>query len=501
MTEPSTDAVNIGASASPSPQARQDHPDRLPATTRLVIGLLVVSAFVVILNETIMSVALPRLMEDLDITASTAQWLTTGFLLTMAVIIPATGYLLQRFHMRPVFITAMALFSLGTLVAALAPGFGTLLTGRVLQASGTAVMMPLLMTTVLNSVPAHRRGAMMGTISIVMSVAPAAGPTVSGLILSVLDWRWMFWIVLPIALLALTLGAVWIRNLTTPRSTPFDVLSIILSAVAFGGLIFGLSSMGEGAEGHMIMPLWVPLTVGVVALAAFIARQLVLQRTDTALLDLRTFTRPAFVIAILIVAVSMCALFGSLIVLPLYLQNVLGLDTLATGLLLLPGGVVMAVLAPIVGRLFDRVGPRPLVIPGALIVTVALWGMTLLNADTSIGLVVLVQCVLNAGLGFLLTPLLTSALGSLPSDLYSHGSAIVGTVQQLAGAAGTALFITLMATGTANANADGIEGVDASAAGVQLAFLVGALISLGALVVSFFVRRPTNPLPQGVAIH
>ncbi|MCC3279431.1 DHA2 family efflux MFS transporter permease subunit [Arthrobacter sp. zg-Y40] len=480
---------------------RTPAPDALDARTKTVIGLLLVSSFVVILNETIMSVALPRLMSDLEITAGTAQWLTTGFMLTMAVVIPATGFLLQRFSMRGLFLTAMSLFSAGTLLAATAPGFGALLGGRIIQAGGTAIMLPLLMTTVLNAVPAHKRGQMMGSISIVIAVAPAIGPTVSGIILNALDWRWMFWLVLPIALLALGLGAVKVRNLTETKRVPLDVLSIVLSTFAFGGLIFGLSSIGEAAQGKELMPLWIPLTVGALAMAGFVLRQLVLQRTDSALMDLRTFTSKPFVVAILMVLVSMMALFGCLIVLPLYLQNVLGLTTLQTGLLLLPGGVVMAILSPVVGNLFDRFGPRPLVIPGAVLLSAALWGMTMLTDETPVGVVILLHCLLNAGLGFIFTPLFTSALGSLDKSLYSHGSAIINTLQQLAGAAGTAVFITLMTTGTTTALADGASAVSAAASGVHTAFFWGAVVSLVAVAASLFVRRPTNELPETVLPH
>ncbi len=331
----SRDETLPAAARAASDRAVAPEDERLPHGAPLVIGLLVVAAFVVILNETIMSVALPSLMADLDITTATAQWLTTGFMLTMAVVIPATGFILQRFSTRQVFGAAMTLFSIGTLIAAIAPGFGILLVGRIVQASGTAIMMPLLFTTVLNLVPAARRGRLMGVISIVIAVAPAIGPTVSGLILSSLSWRWMFWIVLPIALVALTLGLWKITNLTTPRKLPFDILSVVLSTLAFGGLIFGLSSLGESAEGDAPLPLWIPITVGVLALAAFITRQIALQRQDRALMDLRTFRSRPFVVAIIMVSVSMMALFGSLIVLPLYLQNVLELGTLETGLLLL----------------------------------------------------------------------------------------------------------------------------------------------------------------------
>nr|WP_221417738.1 MDR family MFS transporter [Microbacterium marinum] len=467
-----------------------------------VIALLVAAAFVVILNETIMGVALPRLMADLDITAATAQWLTTGFLLTMAVVIPLTGYLLARFPLRGVFLTAMTLFAAGTLIAALAPGFGVLLAGRVVQASGTAIMMPLLMTTVLNVVPASHRGRMMGVISIVIAVAPAVGPTVSGLILSVLDWRWMFWLVLPIALLALALGALWVRNVTETREARFDVLSVILSALGFGGLIFGLSSIGESASGHAPVPVWIPLVVGAASLVAFVARQLVLQRTDAALLDLRVFRSRAFRLAVVLVVVVMAALFGSLILLPIYLQQVLGLDTLAVGLMLLPGGILMGLIAPVVGGLFDRFGPTPLVIPGMIVAAAALWRMTTFDSATTVGWVITVHVTLNLGLGCVFTPLLTSALGSLPHALYSHGSATVGTLQQVAGAAGTALFVTLMSVGAASALQNGVDAVQATAAGVHTAFVVGAIVASAAVILAFFVRKPSEIAPgEAVLAH
>ncbi|MBT2486515.1 MULTISPECIES: MDR family MFS transporter [unclassified Microbacterium] len=457
-----------------------------------VLALLVASAFVVVLNETIMGVALPRLMVDLDITAATAQWLTTGFLLTMAVVIPLTGYLLARFPLRGLFFMAMSLFAAGTLIAATAPGFELLLTGRVVQAAGTAIMLPLLFTTVLNVVPVTHRGRMMGVISIVIAVAPAVGPTVSGIILAALDWRWMFWLVLPIALLALALGAVWVRNITETRPARFDVLSVLLSALGFGGLIFGLSSIGESASDHAPVPVWIPLMLGAASLLAFVLRQLHLQRSDAALLDLRTFTSRSFSLAIVLVVVVMSALFGSLILLPLYLQQALMLDTLTVGLMLLPGGILMGLIAPVVGSLFDRFGPRPLVFPGMLVAAAALWGMTTFDGNTGIAWIIAVHMTLNVGLGFVFTPLLTSALGSLPRTLYSHGSAIMNTLQQVAGAAGTALFITLMSVGAAGALESGADVAQATVTGVHAAFLVGAFIASAAVVLTLFVRKPAQ---------
>ncbi|MDQ1127707.1 DHA2 family lincomycin resistance protein-like MFS transporter [Microbacterium sp. SORGH_AS 505] len=468
-------------------------PAPAPTRTGPVIALLVVAAFVVILNETTMSVALTDIVADLGITVATGQWLTTGFLLTMAVVIPLTGYLLERFTLRTVFFAAMTLFSAGTLIAALAPGFEFLLAGRIVQASGTAIMMPLLFTTVLNIVPPSHRGRMMGTITVVIAVAPAIGPTVSGLILSTLTWHAIFWVMLPISLIAIALGAVWVKNVTETRpDARFDVLSVPLSALGFGGLIYGFSAIGESASGHAPVPVAIPLVVGALALVLFVLRQLHLQKTDSALLDLRTFQTRAFSLAVVLVVVVFAALFGSIVLLPIYLQQVLGLDVLGIGLMLLPGGILMGAMAPFVGNAFDRVGPTPLVIPGMIIAAAALWGMTLFDANTGVPFVIAVHLALNLGLGLTFTPLLTSALGSLPRRYYPYGSATVGTLQQVAGAAGTALFVTIMTVTTAAGLADGHTEVLAKAGGVHAAFLVGAIVASAAVVLALFVRKPAE---------
>ncbi|MEE6274609.1 MDR family MFS transporter [Georgenia sp. MJ206] len=466
--------------------------DAIPAQVKLVIGVLLVASFVMILNETVMSVAIPRLMAEFSVTAATAQWLTTAFMLTMAVVIPTTGLILTRFSTRAVFIAAMSTFTAGTAMAAAAPVFPLLVAARVVQASGTAVMLPLLFTTVLTFVPIARRGRTMGLISIVIAVAPATGPTFSGFILANLGWRWMFLAVLPIALVALVVGAKLVKNITTPRAVPVDVLSILLSATAFGGLIYGLSSIGESTEGNAAVSPAVPLVIGALALTVFVWRQIRLQRDDAALLDLRPFRSRTFSVGIGMMLISMGALFGTLILLPMFLQNIMGLTTLETGLVLLPGGLTMGLIAPFVGRAFDRVGPRPLVIPGSLVVAGALGTMTLLSAASPTWHAVAAHVTLSVGLGLLMTPLMTSALGSVEPSLYSHGSAIMNTLQQLAGGAGTALFITVMTTRTAAGIANGLGDVEAQAGGIHDAFLCGAGLAIVAVAFSFLVRKPTT---------
>lgn len=488
--------MNLNESTPALPTTEPSLDAATASRNRLVISLLLVSTFVVILNETIMGVAIPHLMHDLGIAASTAQWLTTAFMLTMAVVIPVTGFLLQRLNTRPVFILAMTTFSLGTFVAALAPGLAVLIVGRIIQAIGTAIMMPLLMTTIMTLVPPESRGKTMGNISIVISVAPAIGPTISGIILSQLTWRWMFWLVLPIALGALVLGGMRISNVTTPSDAPIDVPSVILSALGFGGLVYGLNKFGEvtGAAGPNAG--WIPLVVGAVALFVFISRQLTLQRAERALLDLRTLTSVNFTLAVVSLAICMMSLFGTFILLPIYTQNVLGLDPLKTGLLLLPGGLVMGLMAPPVGRMFDRHGPTFLIVPGTLMTSGVLWFLTTMNEHTPVSLLLIAHVVLSVGLALTFTPLYTAGLGSLPPNLYAHGSALVGTVQQLAGAAGAALFVALMSLQSAALLSKGLPQLAATAGGIRTAFIWGAVISMFAIVAAFFVKKPVDAAPS-----
>ena len=486
MTTPSAEAA--------SPLSASDSREVAPRHAA-VIRLLLISAFVVILNETIMGVAIPRLMASLGVDAVAAQWLTTAFLLTMAVVIPITGFLLQRLHTRTIFVAAMTLFCLGTLVATLAPGLPVLVIARVIQASGTAIMLPLLMTTVMTLVPAESRGKTMGNIMIVISVAPALGPFISGLILRFLPWQWLFALVLPIAFVALLLGARRMQNVTTPREAPLDLVSVLLSALGFGGWVYGLSLLGVSGNAPHNFPVWTALAIGSVGMVAFVVRQIALQRHDRALLDLRTFASRNFTVSVVLMAIMMMALFGTLIVLPLYLQNVRGFSPLEAGLLLLPGGLVMGLLGRPVGRQYDRIGPAKLLIPGVVIVTAVLWAMTLLGPTTPWAYILAGHIVISAGFALLFTPLFTVSLSSVQPRLYSHGSAVLGSTQQLAGAVGVALFIAFMSTESAELLAQGATALEAQAGGIRAAFLCGAVASLAAVVCALFVRKPESAAP------
>ncbi|GAB2551579.1 MDR family MFS transporter [Leucobacter ruminantium] len=465
-----------------------------PAGMR-VIWLLLAAAFVAILNETTMAIAIPSLNHTLGIPPELGQWLTSAFMLTMAVVIPTTGFLLQRFTTRQVFLAAIGSFVLGTAICLVAPGFSLLLVGRIVQAAGTGVMMPLLMTTMMNVVPPNSRGRMMGRVGLVMSLAPALGPTLSGVVLDHLGWRWLFGIILPIAVVALALGAKWMTNLGETTSAPIDVLSIVLSALAFGGIVYGLSQLGgHGGAGGGALP-WTVIASGLVFLALFVWRQLVLQKKNDALLDLRVFTSRNYVVAVIIMGVVALSMFGTFSLLPLYLQDVAGLEPTAAGLVLLPGSILMGLLGPVMGRIYDARGPKTLLVPGTILIAVSMFVYSTVGTDTPTWFLMIVQILMSLGLAGSFTPLFSASLGSLDRSLYSHGSAALNTLQQVGGAAGTAVLISIYSVFLHTGEAKGVPTAVAGEPGAHAAFFVAACIAVVPVVLAFFIRKPADQEP------
>jgi DHA2 family lincomycin resistance protein-like MFS transporter len=468
-----------------TPVSAPDAPaQEAPARTPAVIRWLVLATFIVILNETIMINAIPRLMADLDISARSAQWLSTAFMLTMAAVIPTTGWFLQRVTTRAAYATAMSAFAAGTLLATLAPTFEVLLVARIVQASGTAVMMPLLMTTLMTVVPEHDRGRVMGNVTLAISVAPALGPAVSGVLLQLGSWRLIFAVVLPIALAVMVAGVRKLENVGEPRPGSIDWPSVALAASGFGGLVFGLSRFGADSVGTPL----VIVGFGVVAIATFVFRQLRLQRTGTPLLDLRTLTHTTYRRALLLMSVAFMAMLGSMILLPLYLQDLRGLSPLETGLLVMPGGLAMGLLGPRVGRIFDAVGGRPLVVPGSIGVLVSLTVMTQISLTTPYAVLLAAHMLMMISLAALFTPVFTLGLGAVPMHLYSHASSLLGTLQQVAAAFGTALVVTVMSSRAVQLATSGAGEAESMLGGLRWAFWIGAALSL--VVVVLAIRLP-----------
>lgn len=466
-------------------------PEKLSSDVVAVLATLVAAATVMILNETSLSVALPAVMRDFGINAASAQWLITVFMLTMAVVIPTTGFLIQRFSTRQIFFSSVGLFIVGTIMGAVAQAFVVLLLGRIVQAAGTALIVPLLMTVMLQMVPLERRGTVMGFIGVVIAVAPATGPTVGGVILEAFTWHAIFLCMLPLLVGVLLLGAKLLSNVGENSTQPIDLISVVLSVVAFGGTVYSLSSLETALDtGDNVGMLVGLLVIAVIALVVFALRQVRLGKKAQALLDLRPFKIRNFSLAVLIALFSFSVLIGTVTMLPLFVQNGLGDGARTAGLIVLPGGVIQAVMSPIIGRVYDSVGPKPIMIPGAFLMAAGTWLFTTIGTETQVWQLVTFHVIFAFGFGLLMTPMMTTALSSLTGELYSHGSAILTTLQQLAAAAGTALLMVILTRGTDAGLAAGLTEAAATSDGVRAAFVVAALMVTVIIPITFFMRRP-----------
>ena len=453
-----------------------------------IIGAMALAAFLMILNETVLTVALPSIMADMGVSAAAGQWLTTGFLLTMSVVIPMTGFLLQRFSSRKLFIFALSSFLVGTVIAVFAPGFVFLLIARIIQAVGTAIVLPLLMTTTLTLVPVRKRGAIMGLNSIVISVGPAIGPTVSGAIVNSLSWHYIFVMMLPLALIILVLGTVFIRIPSATRRIPVDLPSVVLSAIAFGFLVYGISSI-EHASDNLAVTV-ASFAVGLAGLVLFVRRQLRLARTGRELLNLSPFRNRTFTFSVLMIMIAMGTLLGTVVILPIILQTGSGLATMSIGLMLLPGGVAQVLVSPVFGRIYDRFGPRPVLIPGAAMLALGQWLYVGVDSDTELWAFMVIHIVFSIGLALLMTGLLSSALSAVEPRLYGHGSAIFNTGQQLGGAIGTTVFVTVMSLLSAARLDEGSDLAHALFSGAHTSFIIGGILATAGLVLAPFVKAP-----------
>lgn len=436
-----------------------------------VVPWLVLATFVVILNETLLMNAVPRLMTAFSIGEEAASWLSTIFLLTMAAVMPTTGWLLHRFSPRTVTGGAMGLFWCGTLLAAMSPSFEVLLVARAVQAAGTAVMVPLLMTTVLSTVALADRGRVMGRVALAISVAPALGPPASGLVLDHASWRMLYVLQLP---LAAAVAWICLRRLSrvAPAQAPaLDWLSVLLAALGFAPVVFGLTRLG--ASGGFDLTGAGALAAGALSLAWFVRRQRALARTATPLLDLQTLSSRTFVRALALVSVAFLAMMGALLLIPLHLQRSLGLSEFEAGVALVPGGLLMGLLGPLVGRAMDRSGGHGLVLAGAAGLPLSLSGLAWVTAVAGpVWGVVLLHLAFMCSVALLFTPTITLGLNALPAGRYADGSSLLNTLQQVAGAVGIAMVGTVVASGgTAHTASSG-----SASSGIAFAMLAAAAL-------------------------
>ncbi|MGG0418715.1 MDR family MFS transporter [Priestia aryabhattai] len=450
-----------------------------------IVAVLMLGTFIAMLNQTAMTTALPHLMKDFGITSNTAQWLTTAFMLVNGIMIPVTAFLIQKFSTRALFFTAMGLFTLGCLICAVSPNFYFLLGGRIIQALGAGILLPLMQTVLFVIFPEEKRGTAMGVFGLVAAFSPAIGPSLAGWVVDQFVWRALFEILLPISVVVLIAAHFILKNVTEQTSPKLDVLSIILSSFGFGGLLYGFSiagSTGWGSNQTIFT-----IVGAVIVLAWFIIRQLKLEQP---MLEFRVFRYTMFTLPMILVIIVFIAFIGAMTILPIYMQNMLGYSATKSGLMLMPGGIVMGILSPITGRMYDRIGAKWLAVIGLFIVTISAFGFINLSKETPFIYLTLVFTLLMIGQAAVVMPLTTDALNQLPPKFIPHGTAMNNTIRQVAGAIGAAVLVTVMTSSALNPKDYGIEG---AIHGVKMAFIVVTCVSLVGVLLAFFVQgKPSN---------
>ncbi|TBL78124.1 DHA2 family efflux MFS transporter permease subunit [Paenibacillus thalictri] len=407
------------------------------------LAVLMVGAFVTILNQTLLNVALPHMMTDFNISATTAQWLSTAYMLVNGVLIPISAYLIATLGTKKLFVLAMSIFTIGSVVCAIAPNFSVMLLGRVLQACGAGIMMPLIMSVFLTVFPPEKRGTAMGSIGIVMIFAPAVGPTLAGWIVQNYTWRILFIMVVPLGLLSVALGFRFIANIIKPSFPKFDGWGAVTSTLGFGGLLYGFSEAGsKGWSSFVVIGF---LILGAIFTLIFVLREL---RVDQPLLEMRVFQYNIFTLTTIIGAAINLTMFGAMILLPIYLQNIRGFTPLQSGLLMLPGALLMGVMSPISGALFDRIGARPLAIVGLIITALTTWEFGKLTSESTYGHILMLYTVRSFGMSLIMMTVQTAGLNQIPQQLSSHATAMSNTMRQISASIGTALLVTVMSSRT-----------------------------------------------------
>ncbi|KTA63024.1 MFS transporter [Listeria monocytogenes] len=460
-----------------------------------ILIVMLMGAFVTILNQTLMNVALPSIMKDFGITASQGQWLSTGFMLVNGVMIPMTAFLIERFTTRQLYLFAMITFAIGTAIGGFATDYTMLIAGRMVQAIGAGIVMPLLTVVVLNLFPMERRGRAMGLIGLAMNFAPAIGPTLSGWIVQQYDWRNLFFIIIPFAILDIVVAIFLLKNVGKRTFLKLDILGVIMSTVGFGSLLLGFSNAGD--HDWLTWKVAGFIILGLVVLGIFIRYQ---TSNKAPLLNFRVFKYPTFALTTAISFFVVMGLFGGMLLLPIFLQTVRGFSPLESGLVLLPGALVTAILSPVTGVMFDRFGAKYLSLVGLIIMAGSTFMFTNLDESTTLTFIIIVQTIRSAGMAMVMMPLQTAALNSLPLKLASHGSAMFNTMRQVAGSIGTAALITVMSKSAASfatklGPADVIGKTKTDIAnhvlihGIETAFLVAGILSVVACVLALFIQK------------
>ncbi|MGX4644593.1 MDR family MFS transporter [Holzapfeliella sp. JNUCC 80] len=437
---------------------------------------LLLGSFVSLLTETFLNNALLTIMESFHVSQSTAQWLSTGYLLIVGLMIPISAWIFNRFKSKSIYITMISIFLVGSFLGYIAPNFETLLIGRFIQAVGTGGLMPFVQNIVLVLYPPEKRGAALGTTGLVIAVAPAIGPTISGAILAHYSWRMLFLVMTVLTAIILVISFFTIKDITKNETDKIDFLSVIYSTIGFGLLLYGLASLGTPATiGSAI----IYIILGIIVIGIFAIRQ---TKIEKPLINVNVFKNKTFSLATVLTSLIMISLLGVELVLPLYLQDIRHETALLTGLVLLPGSIVMGIMNPITGKIYDKYGIKAMAVTSFLLLSIGNVPMLFFNEHTSLAVIIISYAMRMFGISFGMMTTFTAAINSLPEKLSIHGNAAASTMRQVAGSLGTGLLTMVIALVT-NATTSG--GSTNLVLAYQTAFGVSLVLSLIGLALSF----------------
>lgn len=450
----------------------------------LMMTVLLFGAFVALLAETFLNNALPSIMKSFGVSQSTAQWLTTAYLLVVGLMIPISAWIFESFSLKRNYLTMIGIFFVGSIICIFAPNFYVLLAGRIIEAVAAGGLMPFIQNVILMMFPPEKRGLAMGITGFVVGFGPAVGPTISGLILKYAEWQMLF-VILSIASGIVGILALFtIQNITTAHMSSTDVISFLESIFGFGLILYALSEVGN--TGKITLTLVLVFIVGLVIIGLFCYRQLHMAEP---LLDIRVFKNFRFDLCTLLSTISNISMVGIELVLPLYLQTTRAESALTSGLVMMPGALVMIICNPVSGDLYDRLGIKKLSLFGFIMLLIGTLPMLLFNTETSLVLISVCYALRMIGISFTMMTTFTAGINEVQTDMTAHANGALSTVRQIGGSLGTALamlVVTLGASGIAGSKAVKLEN------GYHLGFILMLIFAIIGFVCSFALPSAKN---------
>lgn len=442
----------------------------------IIVAIVIVASFLTSLNQTVLTSALPTMMKDFNVDTNIAQWLTTVYLLVLGIVIPTTAFLVNKISTRKLYISAMGLFLIGCILSICAQNISVMIISRIIQAIAAGILIQLVQVVILNLYPKESRGAAMGVYMLTIGFGTAIGPTFSGFVIDTLGWRSLFYMLASVSICDIVIAMFLLRNVGKgKKDSKLDIISVILSTLGFGGILAGVSNQGSYGWENPIT--YIPLVVGIVSIIGFVLRQI---KIENPLLELKVFKSREFAVSTILICIAYAGMMSATILLSIYVQSLRGYSAVTSGLVMLPGSFLFAILSPVTGKILDKYGPRVICILGMFLFCIGTFAFSYLGENTSLIYVAIMFSMRMIGMVSILSPLTTWGINSLGKEYIAHGTAISNTLRQVSGAIGSGILITLMTNAAKISSAT--SPIVASIHGMDVSFKISAILMAVALI-------------------